>query len=90
MSNQCPKCRGDLSVVIDSRDAKYGRRRRRECLRKTCGYRWTTTEVTVRESVSTIRKELGLEYRKQIVNVMTEQVMKAVAKALQELTRKTP
>jgi len=47
MSLQCPKCQGP-SKIIDSRPNadNSGTRRRRECIRKKCAYRWSTFEMS--------------------------------------------
>ena len=39
----CPKCGCEDSIVKDSRQVEYGRRRRRECCR--CGFRYTVVEI---------------------------------------------
>ena len=42
----CPKCKTDTKV-IDSRPIEDNKiRRRRECLKQKCGYRFTTIEIT--------------------------------------------
>lgn len=52
----CPKC-GKKSHVIDSRvrDDKASVRRRRRCLVGTCGYAWTTREVSLAKIALTER-----------------------------------
>ncbi len=53
---RCPKCAVIEDKVIDSRIARDGNntRRRRECLE--CGYRFTTTETLVRDSLIVIKR----------------------------------
>lgn len=44
--SRCSECAAP-SYVIDSRDTGDYIRRRRKCSRNTCGYRWTTKEVSI-------------------------------------------
>ena len=49
-SDKCPACGSRNWVVLDSRETKGGRRRRKRC--NDCEHRWTTYEVpqkTLRE-----------------------------------------
>lgn len=41
----CPSCGGHIVGVTDSRQAKIGRSRRRDCLE--CGHHWRTVEVSI-------------------------------------------
>jgi len=53
---RCPSCDRDKNKVYDSRDSwllhpdsrqpVVTKKRRRECLMKRCGHRWSTYEVT--------------------------------------------
>lgn len=54
---RCPKCTSIEDKVIDSRISKEGTsiRRRRECLE--CGYRYTTLESFVRDSLMVIKRD---------------------------------
>lgn len=54
---RCPKCTSIEDKVIDSRISKEGStiRRRRECLE--CGYRFSTTEVLVRDGLVVIKRD---------------------------------
>jgi transcriptional repressor NrdR len=54
---RCPKCTSIEDKVIDSRIARDGNtiRRRRECLE--CGYRYTTTEFLVRDSMVVVKRD---------------------------------
>ena len=54
---RCPKCTSIEDKVIDSRISKEGStiRRRRECLE--CGYRYSTTEMLVRDGVVVIKRD---------------------------------
>lgn len=54
---RCPKCTSIEDKVIDSRIARDGNtiRRRRECLE--CGYRFTTTETLVRDSLVVVKRD---------------------------------
>ena len=54
---RCPKCTSIEDKVIDSRISREGTtiRRRRECLE--CGYRYTTTEMIVREDLVVIKRD---------------------------------
>lgn len=65
-------------MVVDSRGtpSNQGRRRRRRC--KVCKHRWTTIEINVLTSQSALKKELVLEYRKQIVASVKEDFHKAI------------
>lgn len=40
---QCPKCKSDLTSVVDSRPSGETNRRRRQCI--DCGFRFSTREV---------------------------------------------
>jgi len=45
---KCPACSRDNNMVYDSRDSTTegdSIRRRRKCLQKKCGHRWTTYEI---------------------------------------------
>jgi transcriptional repressor NrdR len=54
---RCPKCTSIEDKVIDSRISKEGSsiRRRRECLE--CGYRFSTTEILVRDGLVVIKRD---------------------------------
>ena len=54
---RCPKCTSIEDKVIDSRISKEGStiRRRRECLE--CGYRYSTTEVLVRDGLVVLKRD---------------------------------
>lgn len=54
---RCPKCTSIEDRVIDSRIGKDGNntRRRRECLE--CGYRFTTMETLVRDSLVVVKRD---------------------------------
>ncbi len=54
---RCPKCTSIEDKVIDSRISREGStiRRRRECLE--CGYRYSTTELVVRDGVTVLLVE---------------------------------
>jgi transcriptional repressor NrdR len=54
----CPKCDDPDTRVIDSREAPDGRsiRRRREC--EKCGFRFSTSEVILKENLS-VQKQDG-------------------------------
>jgi transcriptional repressor NrdR len=54
---RCPKCTSIEDKVIDSRIARDGNntRRRRECLE--CGYRFTTSEALVRDSMVVVKRD---------------------------------
>jgi transcriptional repressor NrdR len=54
---RCPKCTSIEDKVIDSRISKEGNtiRRRRECTE--CGYRYTTIENLVRDSLVVIKRD---------------------------------
>jgi transcriptional repressor NrdR len=54
---RCPKCTSIDDKVIDSRISKEGStiRRRRECLE--CGYRYSTTEVLVRDGLVVLKRD---------------------------------
>ena len=54
---RCPKCTSIEDKVIDSRISKDGSsiRRRRECLE--CGYRYSTTEMLVRDGLVVIKRD---------------------------------
>lgn len=54
---RCPKCTSIEDKVIDSRISKEGStiRRRRECLE--CGYRYSTTEMLVRDGIAVIKRD---------------------------------
>jgi transcriptional repressor NrdR len=54
---RCPKCTSIEDKVIDSRISKEGNtiRRRRECLE--CGYRFSTTEMLVRDGLVVIKRD---------------------------------
>lgn len=79
---RCPECRGDNSAVIDSRYEQLGRRRRRKCLNRKCGHRWTTIEIASRQSRASLKKELSLEYRKRLVDQATEGIVRSVETAV--------
>lgn len=54
---RCPKCTSIEDKVIDSRISKEGStiRRRRECLE--CGYRYSTTEMLVRDGIVVLKRD---------------------------------
>ena len=54
---RCPKCTSIEDKVIDSRISKEGStiRRRRECLE--CGYRYSTTEMLIRDGMMVIKRD---------------------------------
>lgn len=54
---RCPKCTSIEDKVIDSRISKEGStiRRRRECLE--CGYRYSTTEMLVRDGIMVLKRD---------------------------------
>ena len=54
---RCPKCTSIEDKVVDSRVSKEGNtiRRRRECAE--CGYRYTTIEALVRDSLVVIKRD---------------------------------
>lgn len=54
---RCPKCTSIEDKVIDSRISKDGStiRRRRECLE--CGYRYSTTEMFVRDGLIVTKRD---------------------------------
>lgn len=84
----CPRCRGDRSYVVDSRpNNSGGHRRRRQCLRESCRYRWTTIEVNLRQEKSATKKELTRQYRMQLIESVKENIMTAVEVVLEDLIK---
>ena len=55
---KCPDCSYEDSKVVDSRSIHQGTsiRRRRECARQGCGYRYTTYEYILANPVKVIKK----------------------------------
>ena len=54
---RCPYCGSDESKVVDSRDVDGSIRRRRECLAKECGGRFTTYERVQAVALYVVKKD---------------------------------
>lgn len=65
-SENCPQCGLD-SMVVDSRPAPTGRRRRRRCV--PCDLNWVTLEVPERETPPILEMELRLLRREMARNL---------------------
>jgi len=64
-----------------------GRRRRRKCLNKKCLHRWSTIEINVLKMRYSIERELKVEYRRQIINTVKEDLLAAIGVVFQHMTR---
>lgn len=76
---KCKECASSGCAVIDSRECEMGTRRRREC--QSCGYRWTTYEMTAEQWDR-------LAARK--ATAMRKRCMKIIGETLKRLSEEKP
>lgn len=81
----CPACNHTRNTVTDKRNNQDSsvNRRRRKCL--NCGHKWSTIEVNILRERSQTLKVLGLEHRKQILEIVKRDVRIVVGKALDSI-----
>ena len=85
---RCPTCRGGRSKVINSRLNKNEQRlRRHECLNNKCKHRFSTIEVAIFHSHASIKKELTVEYRRQIIATVKDSLFTSIHNALTNLSK---